>query len=636
MMELFIFLVLLSKLCQASAVDKTSGITQESGLIIAEVGQTVTLKCFCQNDAVTFLSWYQQSLGDKPLLISSRMKHKAEANISPAYKDRFQVIAQSEHCGNHLEITNLHLSDSATYYCGVLEFNAIEFGQGVFLYVKTSPANIQAVVHQSALAVLNLGDSVNLHCTIYAESYSGKQSLYWFRPGVAQPAVMPSSTGQCVNDSESPVKRKCTSNLVINSVRSSDAGMYYCALASSGEIVFGNGTRVEIAGSSTKRSPVLMLCLCLTLAFNIIMVLVLAFVMYKLKKKLCSVCKGTVSHLTCSAASDATSQDADALHYAALSLNRTSELHRQEESEEIDMNALKLSSSLRFVSVDHREDVTLECFYEDNAAVMFYWYKQSPGQKPQLLSKFYKHDKADSATYYCIGGYSYAYEFLESIIIHVKDSDFNVQTLVHQSASESIQPGGSVTLNCTVHSGTCDGEHSVYWFKQSEESHPGLIYTHGDRNDQCERKPNTQTHTCVYNLPMENLNVSHAGTYYCAVASCGHILFGNGTKLDIEDDGHSPVLVYFLSGAVAFTAILAVFLAHTAYTLYTAKSCQGTAQMTHLKSSIYVRQEDGFVSANVGDSVTFQCFYGGYAVMVYWYKQPLGQKPRLISTFYRK
>ncbi|KAF3836868.1 hypothetical protein F7725_004332 [Dissostichus mawsoni] len=44
----------------------------------------------------------------------------------------------------------------------------------------------------------------------------------------------------------------------------------------------------------------------------------------------------------------------------------------------------------------------------------------------------------------------------------------------------------------------------------------------------------THKHTCVYNLPMENLNPSHAGTYFCAVASCGHILFGNGTKLDFE------------------------------------------------------------------------------------------------------
>ncbi|XP_039677663.1 uncharacterized protein LOC120572432 [Perca fluviatilis] len=270
-----------------------------------------------------------------------------------------------------------------------------------------------------------------------------------------------------------------------------------------------------------------------------------------------------------------------------------------------DTTALKVSS-LRFASLSVGENLTLECFYEDDSvAVMFYWYKQTMGQTPQLVSKFYKHDKdaslnddfkndprfevvttngrnhlkisnvqiSDSATYYCVSGYSYVYEFTEGTIVHVKGSGLKIPAWVNQSASESIQPGGSVTLDCTVHTGTCDGEHSVYWFKNSEQSQPGLIYTHGGRNDQCERKPNTQTHTCVYKLPMKSLNPSHAGTYYCAVASCGHILFGNGTKLEFKYDEESIVLVYILSGALAFTTILVVSLV---YTLYKTNSCQCT------------------------------------------------------------
>ncbi|XP_045921692.1 uncharacterized protein LOC123981094 isoform X1 [Micropterus dolomieu] len=273
-----------------------------------------------------------------------------------------------------------------------------------------------------------------------------------------------------------------------------------------------------------------------------------------------------------------------------------------------DTTALEQSSSLRFVSVRFGEDVTLECFYKDGVAVMFYWYKQILGQKPQLVSKLYKHDKngslngefkndprfeldtttgknhltisyvqiSDSATYYCISGYSYVYDFLEGFFIHVKGSGLKVPASVHQSVSETIQPGGSVTLNCTVHTGTCDGEHSVYWFKNSEESHPGLIYTYGGRNDQCERNSNTQTQTCVYDLPLESLNLSHNVTFYCAVASCGHILFGNGTKLEFKENGGSLVLVYFLSGALTFTTIVVAVLAYTAYKMYKMNSCQCT------------------------------------------------------------
>ncbi|KAM7366058.1 hypothetical protein PAMP_015527 [Pampus punctatissimus] len=259
-----------------------------------------------------------------------------------------------------------------------------------------------------------------------------------------------------------------------------------------------------------------------------------------------------------------------------------------------------------FVSVNVGEKVSLQCFYEGDVRAWLYWYKQSLGQKPRLISTFSMYAKkntfhdeftnnprftldtgsgtnhlmitelhlSDSATYYCASSFSYMIEFAEGTIVSVKGSGLNIQASVHQSASESIQPGDSVTLNCTVHTGTCDdGEHSVYWFKNSQESHPGIIYTHGGRNDQCERNNNTQTHTCVYNLPMKSLNLSHAGTY-CAVASCGQILFGNGTKLDSEHEVVSLVLVYFLSGALTITIILCVLLAILVHKMSRRKDCQ--------------------------------------------------------------
>uniref|UniRef100_A0A3B3DWB6 Ig-like domain-containing protein n=1 Tax=Oryzias melastigma TaxID=30732 RepID=A0A3B3DWB6_ORYME len=223
-----------------------------------------------------------------------------------------------------------------------------------------------------------------------------------------------------------------------------------------------------------------------------------------------------------------------------------------------------------FKSLAVGQDVTLRCFSKHNQTTFYYWYKQTLGQRPRLFSEFYKHESqgrlnndfkndqrfqlengdgknhlmisnaqtSDSGTYYCVGVYSYAYEFHEGYSVLVEDSSSYIQTSVDQSSSENIHTGDSVTLNCTVHTGSCDGEHRVYWFKDSEDSHPGLIYTH----DQCEKNNNMQTHSCVYELHMKNLTESHAGIYYCAVASCGHILFGNRTKLDLTGD----VLVVFL------------------------------------------------------------------------------------------
>ncbi|XP_071334037.1 uncharacterized protein [Trachinotus anak] len=334
MMPLCIFLLLLTEIGQVTAaVKKTLGIIQDSGVIRAKVGDTVTLQCTCQDDAVTFLSWYQQSLGGKPQIISTRMKHKDEADIYPAYKGRFQVSTRNQEGNNHLTITDLRLNDSATYFCGILEFNAIEFGEGAFLHVKTSLSNIQAVVHQTTgLEPLRPGDPLNLSCTVHAESLcAGEQSLYWFRLGAPRASVMDPSAGQCTSSShEKPDVKNCTADLELNSF---DAGMYYCVLASCGEIVFGNGTRVEIVDGFTKVHTFLPYFLSVALAVSIIVLLVLAPIVYKLKKKLCSVCKGTVSHLTCSAAPGTASQDADILHYAALNLKRKSERHHQENVE---------------------------------------------------------------------------------------------------------------------------------------------------------------------------------------------------------------------------------------------------------------------------------------------------------------
>ncbi|XP_069015424.1 uncharacterized protein [Embiotoca jacksoni] len=329
MKPLCIFLVLLCKIYQVQVI-QTSSVIQDIGVKTAKVGENVTLHCVCRDDAVTFLSWYQQTLDGNPNLISTRMKESREANIYTTFKERFQVSALREKCINHLIITNLRLSDSATYYCGVLVFNNIEFGQGVFLQVETRLSNIRSTVHQPAMEPLRLGESVNLSCIVNAEACVGGQSLYWFRHGASQPAVVYPGEGRCTSlSSEKPHTAYCTLNLAIKSVSSSDAGTYYCALDSCGEIVFGDGTKVEIVAP-----PLLVSCLSVALAVSITVLLVLAFIMYKVQKKLCSVCKGTVSHVACPAASDAVSQEADSLHYAALSLKRNSEQHHQEDNME--------------------------------------------------------------------------------------------------------------------------------------------------------------------------------------------------------------------------------------------------------------------------------------------------------------
>ncbi|XP_061086258.1 immunoglobulin lambda-1 light chain-like [Conger conger] len=212
-------------------------------------------------------------------------------------------------------------------------------------------------------------------------------------------------------------------------------------------------------------------------------------------------------------------------------------------------------------------------YTENGGAAVISWIKHPLGQKPQLVTKMVNYDTdavffnkfknstrlsaktakgsfnltvsnvepSDSATYYC----TFIHFFGEisfgngsTLIVTGKYELYFLRnlTLLQQPESESVQPGDSVTLQCTVHSETCAGEHSVHWFRPgSGESHPGIIHTHG-HSDECQRSSGTvsPTQSCVYNFPKRILSLSDAGTYYCAVATCGEILFGNGTKLDFK------------------------------------------------------------------------------------------------------
>lgn len=105
-----------------------------------------------------------------------------------------------------------------------------------------------------------------------------------------------------------------------------------------------------------------------------------------------------------------------------------------------------------------------------------------------------------------------------------------------QVNEHEFNPGDSVNLQCSVLTEKSVGNYSIYWFRhESGDTHPGIIYKHGNINDQCEKSSEIDSHvqSCIYNLPKKNLSLTDAGTYYCAVVMCGEILFGNGSRLEI-------------------------------------------------------------------------------------------------------
>ncbi|KAK2848686.1 hypothetical protein Q5P01_008520 [Channa striata] len=202
-------------------------------------------------------------------------------------------------------------------------------------------------------------------------------------------------------------------------------------------------------------------------------------------------------------------------------------------------------------------NVTLRCPITKKEDKFFTWYKQSLGFMVQTVAsgtydrrslreqfsniRFTLAEgesefnltitnviKDDEATYFCQTGTAYSQTFVDGVFLAVNDPNQHKNVYVKKSPkTESVRPGDSVTLQCSLHCKNkenrdrCSGDHSVYWFRPgSSGSHPSIIYTHKKEKDEQEEA------SCVYSLSKTLQDSSDAGTYYCAVVTCGEILFG--------------------------------------------------------------------------------------------------------------
>ncbi|XP_046705956.1 uncharacterized protein LOC124386264 isoform X2 [Silurus meridionalis] len=210
------------------------------------------------------------------------------------------------------------------------------------------------------------------------------------------------------------------------------------------------------------------------------------------------------------------------------------------------------------------EEVTLQCFLlEEQNTDPIVWYKQAAGLEPSLVAvvqkvqdpiynkelnytrfRIEKENKScnlriinveasDEAVYYC-GMITFYTVFAKGTFLSVKvDGDVKV-SVFQSSVSDLVPAGASVTLQCSVLSESRAAELQVLWFRAApSQSHPQIIYTHHNSSLQCESE--SSTHTCVYNLSKNIFSLNDTGTYYCAVVLCGKIIFGNGTRVQLED-----------------------------------------------------------------------------------------------------
>ncbi|XP_038163382.1 uncharacterized protein LOC119798108 [Cyprinodon tularosa] len=213
------------------------------------------------------------------------------------------------------------------------------------------------------------------------------------------------------------------------------------------------------------------------------------------------------------------------------------------------------------ITVQLGESVTLTCLTDKFQVVTWvHWYKQSPGYTLKLIAKVHESTEPIYGVGFSASRFRLTYNGNQSNLIilstveqdegmyHCAYMDWNEYawtgtylslrgnsertssyTLVHKPAvSNPTHPTDSVTLQCSVlsesASTTCPGEPGVFWFRAiSDKSYPDIIYTEGKKQEDCEKTSNNQK-KCRYHFSM-NVNSSEVNTYYCAVATCGEILF---------------------------------------------------------------------------------------------------------------
>ncbi|MED6269154.1 hypothetical protein CHARACLAT_030264 [Characodon lateralis] len=158
----------------------------------------------------------------------------------------------------------------------------------------------------------------------------------------------------------------------------------------------------------------------------------------------------------------------------------------------------------------------------------------------------------------------------------------NYTVLQRSRVANTADLGDSATLECSILSDsnykTCPGDVSVFWFRaRSHKSHPEIIFMDEIPDGDCTAKHDRK---CVYSF-FKNVSISEFGKYYCAIASCGEILFGNGTTLEVEKspDSTSITLVIVIICLIISVILHIAIICHQ--TLKKAKKQNKCKKTTH-------------------------------------------------------
>ncbi|XP_037636169.1 signal-regulatory protein beta-2-like isoform X2 [Sebastes umbrosus] len=277
------------------------------------VGDNVMLTCTRRFSGSLF--WIRIVSGDFPKILGKTYGFESDPRITATEEPGTFV----------LHIKYARLSDTAVYYCVKTYQQHITFLKGTDLRVEEPDPDITAAPPSDPVRP---GASVTPQCSVLSDSENktcpGEHSVCCFRAGSHQyrPScnyTQGNGVGEHEKNSEGLSTKKCVYSFFKN-VSSSDAGTYYCAVATCEEIFNGNSSKLEAEVWDSQKHNTILVLLCAALAISLIVIAFLIYSIKKLKKKSCNVYNAAVVQINAATASglqQSQQTDEDSLVYSA-------------------------------------------------------------------------------------------------------------------------------------------------------------------------------------------------------------------------------------------------------------------------------------------------------------------------------
>ncbi|XP_043101891.1 uncharacterized protein LOC122349791 [Puntigrus tetrazona] len=235
--------------------------------VAVQAGDEVTFYCFHPKDQLNRVMWFKQTLGERPVLVASSYHWTQNSVLYDDFKKakRFKVVAALGSL--NLTIQSTVQSDSALYYCAVSFSNVVYFGAGTNLVLRGSKSDKIHILQQPHPGITPSDRNVTLQCTIQNEheGCGGEKKVHWFRRCLGK------SHSGIIHTQDSCKNKSCAYSLSMGNIEPSDAGMYYCAVVTCREILFGHGINLasddEPKGQHMKIYILIGLAALLTLSF---------------------------------------------------------------------------------------------------------------------------------------------------------------------------------------------------------------------------------------------------------------------------------------------------------------------------------------------------------------------------------